>query len=193
MASSTKNMTLEEVQKARNAYVAARRQRSGALKAEIDLPVVDGIIDASDGTLSAEAVRADLEVSIPEWEQYADFPGDQDHVNLEWAPGHSPADNDFKVVASVTLTAPVDPDVYFPVTLKVPVGEMSPDGPYTLRYHIRTANGEDARCANVPIICDSMPPWKHYEPGKMVLPFTQLTDRELGGRGRGGGGGKKGG
>lgn len=179
MASSTKKMTLEEVQKARNEYLLARRQRAGALKADIAMPDVPGIIDASDGTLSADAVRAPLEVIIPEWDQYADFTGDQDVVSLEWAPGHNPAPGDFKVVDDKTLTAPINPVVDFPVTLHVPVAEMSPDGPYTLRYHILTANGEDARCANIPIICDSMPPWKHYEPGKMVLPVTQLTDAEL--------------
>jgi hypothetical protein len=179
MASSTKRLTLEEIQKARNEYLLARRQRAGALKADIAMPDVPGIIDASDGTLSADAVRAPLEVIIPEWDQYADFTGDQDVVSLEWAPGHNPAPGDFKVVDDKTLTAPINPVVDFPVTLHVPVAEMSPDGPYTLRYHILTANGEDARCANIPIICDSMPPWKHYEPGKMVLPVTQLTDAEL--------------
>jgi hypothetical protein len=38
MASSTKKLTLEEIQKARNEYLLARRQRAGALKADIAMP-----------------------------------------------------------------------------------------------------------------------------------------------------------
>jgi hypothetical protein len=41
MASSTKKLTLEEIQKARNEYLLARRQRAGALKADIAMP--DGV------------------------------------------------------------------------------------------------------------------------------------------------------
>jgi hypothetical protein len=180
MANSTTNISLQEKQKARNAYRQARSQRR-AINAELEQPEVAGIVDPADGTLNKDVLLgATFDLTLQAWKEQVTQPGDYDTLFVDFAAGTNPDPEDYGLVHKDTITAPVADDT-FPMLIKIPLGNLVPgfekprDGPYRLRYRVVQMNGQETVSSPFPLIVDTTPPLGHLEPQSMTLTTVQLT------------------
>lgn len=176
MAMSKASVTTKTAEQVRREYRVSQTKRLAGINADPAPPEVVGIVDPADGTLNKDVLQSDLTVTLQEWDQLPVIDGDLDTVFLEWAAGATPVDKDYEVVAQMDIVAPV-PAGTFPLSdLKVPQAKLAPDGPYSLRYRIRSYNGGELTSPPLGLICDSIPPWGRNRPQAITLPAGPITE-----------------
>jgi hypothetical protein len=183
MATSKATISSQDKQKIRDAYRQARRQRWGT-RADLVIPKVDGIVDPVDGTLHKDVLSgATLDITLEEWDEFTQHPGDFDHYYLRLASGANDSDGPYHPIAQGELEGGTDP---FPLIIKVPIKDLIPgldkpgDGPYRLQYEVMLFTGQTTTSRPFQLIFDSTPPRGNLEPDPMTLPTTELTDAFLG-------------
>lgn len=138
------------------------------------------IVDDVDGTLHRDVIvnGHGLVVLLPPWPNYADVPGAVDTVQLEWAQGGAPGEDDYELADLQAFEGPMNGDS-FPKLLKVPAEMLTPDGPARLRYRVITAQGSIGVCEPFALICDTTPPGGTVPPPAPIVPEEPITDAYL--------------
>lgn len=143
---------------------------------DLNPPEVSGIIDTVDGTLDHNVLNAPLKVTLQEWQNSPELPGDSNTIYLEWADGTLPTDDKYRVVDTLII----DETDTFPITsMSVPLNEFRGDGPYTLRFTVILINGNPGISLPLPLIVDRTEPWRPDEPAVLTFPVTEVTDAYL--------------
>ncbi|MGV8863574.1 MAG: hypothetical protein ACOH2O_06275 [Pseudomonas sp.] len=172
MALSKKKLNAEE---ARRNYWQSRAET----RADLKVPEVSGIIDATDGTLDSTVLGDDLVVKIPEWMFLPEEPEDVDNVTLQWA-YVNPDDTlePYVDVGTASFPGPLT-SADFPREMSIPKRHLA-DGRYQLRYKLESWIGGAPNLSVVlPLICDKTAPYGDDEPPSLVLPEDTITDGYL--------------
>ncbi|WP_186302792.1 hypothetical protein [Pseudomonas alabamensis] len=160
----------------RNEY---HKQRVSRLMTQVTAPAppgVPGIVDPQDGTLNKDVLAADLEVTVARWDDLPESGyGDYDSLQLEMAVVDDAGVGDFEAVGP-SYDYDADDSGDFPVTVTVPKRFLVPDGRRQLRYVVAKYNGNVLTSPIVPLIIDSVPPWRDTEPKEVTLPNAPVTD-----------------
>lgn len=171
-------------QQVRDDYRAERVKRLVASRqAEVLLPPGfpnGAIVDATDGTLNKDFLKAALPVAVSAWNDLP--PNDKRfaHVDVEWASaaadGSAPDPSTYVSVDGRDVPGPLGPDA-FPLMFEVPLTTLVVDGRYYLRLAMAPyTGGGKLYSLPVPITCDSEGPYVHATPVVMGLIPNQVID-----------------
>ncbi|MBC3500387.1 hypothetical protein HU761_03075 [Pseudomonas sp. SWRI59] len=163
----------------RRAYRLARTAYLSRLLTELP-PVVPGIIDHTDGTLSREAASADLLIQIPAW-KFLPEEDDTETVQLQISTVGLEPSTFRDIGESKEVVGPADPSD-FPLEMFVPLNQLA-EGRLWLRYKIVTFNSSTVFSSIVPLICDRTAPYNPTLPDGQLdalsLPIAVIDDDYL--------------
>lgn len=141
----------------------------------IAAPVVEGIIDHSDGTLGAGQVSP-LKFSVEAWANAPIYEDETNVIEFMWGSArNSPVQYDIVAKQTVTL------DTEFPLKWEFDTGFMATwgDGPYSLIYNVILESGDETLSDPTVVIIDTTPPYFYNNPTAFDLPTAQVSDDYL--------------